>query len=139
MTEASPSQSNPSGVDLRRVGPSRAGMLMDASVSVGFTYGYSQYPASRDATHPSGLTEGGSYISAHGPISQFLLAPATCLPVSFHFQDGHATSNYDTTYPRLTYCLRNAVSAGVAFLTRLTTYVKFKTGIGLIVRCAKSI
>jgi len=64
MTGASPSLSNPSGVDLGRVGPSRAGMLMDAPVSVGFTYGYSRCFASRDATHSAGLTEGGSYLSA---------------------------------------------------------------------------
>jgi len=31
MTGAFPNQANPSGVDLGRVGPSRAGMLMDAS------------------------------------------------------------------------------------------------------------
>jgi len=66
MTGASPSQANPDGVDLGRVGPSRAGMLMDASVSVGFTYGYSRCPASRDATHSARLTEGGSYTSAYG-------------------------------------------------------------------------
>jgi len=40
---------------------------MDASVSVGFTYGYSRCPASRDATHSTGLTEGGSYLHAYGP------------------------------------------------------------------------
>jgi len=66
MTGASPSQANPNGVDLGRVRPSRAGTLMGASVSVGFTYGYSGCPASRDATHTAALTEGGSYISAYG-------------------------------------------------------------------------
>ena len=50
MTGAFPNQANPNGVDLGRVGPSRAGMLMDAAFSVGFTYGYSRCPASRDAT-----------------------------------------------------------------------------------------
>jgi len=39
---------------------------MDASFSVGFTYGYSRCPASRDATHSTELTEGGSYLSAYG-------------------------------------------------------------------------
>jgi len=41
MTGAFTNQANPNGVDPGRVGPSRAGMLMDASFSVGFTYGYS--------------------------------------------------------------------------------------------------
>ncbi len=65
MTGAFPNQANPNGVDLGRVGPSRAGMLMDASFSVGFTYGYSRCPASRDPTHMAGLTEGGSYLSEY--------------------------------------------------------------------------
>ena len=64
MTGAFTNQANPNGVDLGPVGPSRAGMLMDAPVSVGFTYGYSRCFASRDATHSAGLTEGGSYLSA---------------------------------------------------------------------------
>jgi hypothetical protein len=66
MTGAFRNQANPNGVDLGRVGPSRAGRLMDASVSVGFTYGYSRCPASRDATHSTELAEGGSYLSAYG-------------------------------------------------------------------------
>jgi len=66
MRRAFPNQANPNGVDLGWVGPSRAGRLMDASVSVGFTYGYSRCPASRDATHSPELTEGGSYLSAYG-------------------------------------------------------------------------
>ena len=66
MTGAFTNQANPNGVDLGPVGPSRAGMLMDASFSVGFTYGYSWCPASRDATQNTELTEGGSYLSAHG-------------------------------------------------------------------------
>jgi len=44
-------------------------MLMDASFSVGFTYGYSRCPASRDATHRTDLTEGSSYLSAYGPLA----------------------------------------------------------------------
>ncbi|SPE23875.1 hypothetical protein SBA2_170031 [Acidobacteriia bacterium SbA2] len=72
MTGAFPNQANPNGVDLGRVGPSRAGMLMDASFSVGFTYGYSWCPASRDAIQSTELTEGGSYLSASG-----VLPPAT--------------------------------------------------------------
>jgi hypothetical protein len=66
MTGAFTNQANPNGVDLGPVGPSRAGMLMDASFSVGFTYGYSWCPASRDATQSTALTEGGSYLSAYG-------------------------------------------------------------------------
>jgi hypothetical protein len=66
MTGASPSQANPDGVDLGRVGPSRAGMLMDASVSVGFTYGYSRCPASRDATHSTELAEGALTLAHMG-------------------------------------------------------------------------
>ena len=73
MTGAFPNQANPGGVDLGRVGPFRAGMLKDASFSVGFTYGYSRCPASRDVTHSAGLTEGGSYISAYGPPVRALL------------------------------------------------------------------
>ncbi len=73
MTGAFPNQANPNGVDLGRVGPSRAGRLMDASVSVGFTYGYSRCPASRDAAHSTELTEGGSYPSAYGPLAWALL------------------------------------------------------------------
>jgi len=72
MTRAFRNQANPNGVDLGRVGPFRAGMLTDASFSVGFTYGYSRCPASRDATHSTELTEGGPYLSAYGA-----LPPAT--------------------------------------------------------------
>jgi len=41
---------------------------MDASFSVGFTYGYSRCPASRDATHSTELTEGSPYLSAYGSL-----------------------------------------------------------------------
>ncbi|SPE32541.1 hypothetical protein SBA2_680013 [Acidobacteriia bacterium SbA2] len=50
-------------------------MLMDASFSVGFTYGYSWCPASRDATQCTELTEGGSYLSANGAL------PPAALPI----------------------------------------------------------
>ena len=66
MTGAFRNQANPNGVDLGRFGPSRAGMLTYALFSVGFTYGYSRCPASRDATHSTELTEGSSYLSAYG-------------------------------------------------------------------------
>ena len=75
MTGAFRNQANPNGVDLGRVGPSRAGMLTDASFSAGFTYGYSRCPASRDATHSTELTEGGSYLSAYGVSPPAHLAP----------------------------------------------------------------
>ena len=48
-------------------------MLTEASFSVGFTYGYSRCPASRDATHIAGLTEGGSYLSEYGPLAWAVL------------------------------------------------------------------
>jgi hypothetical protein len=67
MTGAFRNKANPNGVDLGRFGPSRAGMLTDALFSVGFTYGYSRCPASRDAIRSTELTEAGSYLSAYGP------------------------------------------------------------------------
>jgi hypothetical protein len=67
MTAAYQIPPNPNGVDLFTVGPSRAGRLVNPSVTVGFTYGYSRCPASRDLSGDSRMIVSSYYLSAYGP------------------------------------------------------------------------
>jgi len=69
MTAAYQIPPNPNGVDLFTVGPSRAGRLVNPSVSVGFTYGYSRCPASRDLSGDSRMIVSSYYLSAYGPLA----------------------------------------------------------------------
>ena len=50
---------------------------MVASFSVGFTYGYSRCPASRDASHSAGIVESSYYLSPYGQMARDL---PPCLP-----------------------------------------------------------